>query len=121
MSPTEYLHFDAVWLFSVAGNASIYSLDSQMHHNFTHIIDTDALKAELFNSDFDGLSGKISFDNETNSVVRNIRIEQLSKMKLSTIAIYQYEIETIEPGVFISSSEIQIHKVIVSSVSAPVF
>ncbi len=63
--------------------------------------------------------GKIGFDDETGSVLRNVKIEQLSSMQLSTIAVYQYDnewIDTIEPGIFISTSEIQICEVIIPAV-----
>ncbi len=60
----------------------MYILNSQIHHNFT-----DTLKEELHNSYFnDGLSGKISFDND-----ETIRIEQLSKgfsqKKMTTVSV----------------------------------
>ncbi len=114
---TTYLYFDAVVLLSVTANASISSHPCQMCHNFM-------LKAELLNSSFDGSSGRIGFDSETGSVLRNVKIEQLSSMQLTTLAVYHHEnerIDTIEPGILIPTSEIQIHEVIIPVVRSPVF
>ncbi len=111
---TAYLYFDAVVLLSITANASLHS---QVNHNFM-------LKAELLNSIFDRSSGRIGFDSETGSVLRNVKIEQLSSMQLTTIAVFQHEnetIDTIEPGIFVPTSEIQIREVIISAVHSPVF
>ena len=118
---TAYLYFDAVLLLSVTANALMHS--SQLHHNLTHNMNIDMMKAELLNSSLHSLFGKIGLDNETSSVLRNIKIEQLSNKQFSTIALYRYENRTMhtnEPGLLISSSEIETHEVVIPSISAPV-
>ncbi len=114
---SAYLYFDAVMLLSVTANASVSSSPSQLNHSFM-------LKDELLDSSFDGLSGRIGFDSKTGSVLRNVKIEQLSSMQLTTIAVYQHDNETFdtfEPGIFIPTSEILIREVIIPAVHSPVF
>ncbi len=88
---TAYHYFDAVVLLSVIAKTSVSNLPSQANHNFMR----------LLNSSFDA---RIGFDSETGSV---LKIEQLSSMQLTTIAVYQHENKTIEPGIFIPTSNSQ--------------
>ncbi len=64
------------------------------------------MNREIYNLDFDGLSGRIIFNNLTGSVLRNVTIKQLSKKQLIPIAEYWHEdgiTELNQTGVFLDS------------------
>ena len=81
--------FDAVWSMALALNSSAEILDLLSADNVYGSEVADILKENLLNQNFNGLSGRITYNKSSGYVIRNVKIYQIgSTRQMSQIASY---------------------------------
>ena len=119
-----YLYFDAIFSLALAANNSRNVLNLS-NYSYGSTYETDILRRELFKLDFNGLSGRIRFDNMTGRTSRNISIQQLisNSTQTLTLGLYDHEngvIHITGYGQYLSS-EIPVSRMVALFETVPLF
>jgi hypothetical protein len=82
--------FDAVWSMALALNSSVKTTD--LINSAGHVYGTefaDILKQNLLEQDFEGLSGRITYNHSSGYVIRNVNVYQIDcNRQMNLIAYY---------------------------------
>lgn len=92
--------FDATWAFLMALNASINTIDLSSY-KFGQQDATDWIREELYNLDFEGLSGRVRFNRATGRVLQNASIFWLNETDTTKFAYYSRDKDRDEGGIFL--------------------
>lgn len=83
-------YFDAVWSMALALNSSVETTD--LINSGGHVYGSelaDILKENLLEQDFNGLSGRITYNHSSGYVIRNVNVYQIdSSRQMNLIAYY---------------------------------
>jgi len=98
-------YFDAVWSLVLALNRTIGETGVVLsEYHYGQHATTEAIRNQLLELDFEGVSGRIRFDNETGYVKRAVDVYQIYGGSMELVAYYNAgEIKKVANANFINS------------------